>query len=91
MRVVAEYIGEQSLPSPRRPATERSLRGPLGVTDRRHFQLQQFRNYGPQKFQLVAFAEDVGAQSPPSPSRPGTLTRLRGPLRVPDRRHSKLQ
>jgi hypothetical protein len=40
IRVVAEYIGEQSLPRPRRPATVRSLRVPLGVTDRRHFKLQ---------------------------------------------------
>jgi hypothetical protein len=39
-RVVAEYVGEQSLPSPRRPAIERSLHEPLGVIDYRHFVLQ---------------------------------------------------
>jgi hypothetical protein len=38
--VVAEYVGAESLPSPHRPATERSLRKPPRVTDGRHFELQ---------------------------------------------------
>ena len=58
--VVAKEVGAQSPPTPGRAATESGLRGPLRDTYRRHFELQYSRNDGPQRFQLVAFAEEVG-------------------------------
>ena len=58
--VVAEYVGAQSLPTPRRPATQNQLRGPLGVTDRRHFSAALIMFYAEKRQKIRAVAEYVG-------------------------------
>ena len=70
--VVAEYVGAQSLPTPRRPATQNQLRGPLGVTDRRHFSAALIMFYLEKRREIRVVAEYVGEQSLPRQCRPAT-------------------
>ena len=83
--VVAEHVGAQSLPKPRRPATQFQLRGPLGVIDRRHFCAALIMFYLEKRQEIRVVAEYVGEQSLPRQCRPATWRRLRGPSGVIDR------
>ena len=72
IRVVAEYVGAQSLPTPRRPATQNQLRGPPGVTDRRYFSAALIMFYLEKRQEIHVVAEYVGEQSLPRQYRPAT-------------------